>query len=67
MNQERFIVLKVIYDTFTKRVGVEGPIDNKPLCCQMLANGIIAVINAPKEESKIVKPLFIPPRDVGKK
>lgn len=66
MNQERFTVLKVILDRKTNRVGVEGPTDDKHFCIRLLATGIMAITNIKSEESKIIKPFFIPPRDVGK-
>ncbi len=67
MTDDRFFVLKIVLDRMLNRVGVEGDLSDKKFCINVLASGIHAVNNIKEEESKIVKPLFVPPRDVGKK
>ncbi len=65
--QNRFFVLTVVLDRMTKQVRIQGDLWDKKFCVNLLASGIHAVNSIKDEETKIVKPIFVPPRDVGKK
>ena len=65
--QNRFFVLAVVLDRMTRQVGIQGDLTDKKFCINLLASGIHALNTVKEEESKIVKPVFVPPRDVGKK
>ena len=66
-EQNRFFVLTVVLDRLTKQVGIKGDLRDKKFCVNLLASGIHALNNIKEEESKILKPVFIPPKDVRKK
>ena len=65
--QNRFFVLTVVLDRMTKQIGVQGDLSDKKFCINILASGIHAINNIKEEENKILKPTFIPPRDMLKK
>ena len=65
--QNRFFVLTVVLDRMTKQIGVQGDLSDKKFCINILASGIHAINSIKDEEIKILKPTFIPPRDIGKK
>lgn len=64
--ENRFFVLNVVLDLMTKQVGIQGDLRDKRFCINVLASAIHAVNNVKEEDVKIVKPTFIPPKDITK-